>query len=75
MDSNEIFKQMTMTNKFLQIVSLKNIPVQEYEGENASVEVPSNYPFIQSLKEIARDYEINNADRTYQLLMKNLLKI
>lgn len=73
MDSNEIFKQMTKTNKFLQIVSLKNIPAQEYEGENASVEVPSNYPFIQSLKEIARDYEINNADKAYQVLTQILL--
>lgn len=73
MDSNEIFRQMTMTNKFRQIVSQKNIPAQEYEGENASVEVPSNYPFIQSLKDIARDYEINNANRTYQVLMQILL--
>lgn len=74
MDANEIFKQMIATSKFKQIASQKNIPSEAYEGINSSVERPSDYPFIQALKEIANDYDINNADRTYQLLLKTLLK-
>ncbi len=74
MDANEIFKQMTRTNRFKQIVGQKNIPSEAYEGINSMVDKPSDYPFIQALKDIAKDYDINNADRTYQILLKTLLK-
>lgn len=73
MDANEIFKQMTSTNRFKQIVGQKNIPPEAYEGTNSLVDIPSDYPFIQSLKDIARDFDISNAERTYQILSKTLL--
>jgi len=74
MDANEIFKQMIRTEKFLQIVEQSNIPPEAYEGENASVEIASVYPFIQALKDIARYYDINNSERTEDLIKGSLLK-
>ena len=74
MDSNEIFKQMIRTETFLKIAEQNNIPPEAYEGENASVENASVYPFIQALKDIARHYDINNAERTEMLIKGSLLK-
>ncbi len=74
MDANEIFRQLTRTNTFRRVVGQKNIPAAAYENVNVLENQTSEYPFIQALKQIAIDYDINNAERTYNMLLNTLLK-
>ena len=74
MDANEIFKQLTRTETFKRVAGQKNIPASEYEHVNVLENQTSEFPFIQALKRIAIDYDINNAERTYGILVNMLLK-